>query len=196
MVGMTLNDIDDIDLADITKKYGKPTRLKFATEFLDFEADIVRKSVSKGRYHDITCFIRHDGKYVVIQKHAYANSGIYRAPSGGIGLNESIEEAAKREMWEETGLDVRLLRLVLDVSLDVRNGSQVIPWRSLVFLAESVGGTIQAVDTFEIFDVKLITKEEILSTVYQLMIDSGWGGFRYRAFLTKSFFEQLDALHL
>jgi 8-oxo-dGTP diphosphatase len=180
----------------VISKYGQPKQLQFAADFHDFETDLVRKSALKGRYHDITCFIRYDGKYVVIQKHAYANSGIYRAPSGGILPDESIEDAAKREMWEETGLEIKLLRLVLDINLEVRNVSDVIPWRSLVFLAESVGGEIQAFDTYEIYDVRLMTKEELLGDVYQLMIDSGWGGFRYRAFLTKSFFEHLAVLDL
>jgi len=28
------------------------------------------------------------------------------------------------------------------------------------------------------------------------MVESGWGGFKYRAFLTKSFFERIDELGL
>jgi ADP-ribose pyrophosphatase YjhB (NUDIX family) len=180
----------------VINKYGKPMKLRFVTEFLDFEADLVRSSVDKGRHHDITCFIRHKGKYAVIQKHGYARSGIYRAPSGGLRLNETIEEAAFREMKEETGLDIELLHLVLDVNLDVQNSGEVLPWRSLVFLANSTGGEIQPIDTFEIFDAKLMSREEMLGDVQQLMLDSGWGGFRYRAFLTKSFFEQLDVLNL
>ena len=191
-----LNDIDNLDLADMINRFGKPKNLRFASDFLDFEADLVRSSVSKGRHHDITCFIRHKGKYAVIQKHGYARTGIYRAPSGGIGSDETIEEAAKREMKEETGLEIELLRLILDVNLDVKNSGEVLPWRSLVFLADSIGGDLQPTDTFEIFDVTLMTRDELLGDVQQLMLDSGWGGFQYRAFLTKSFFEELDELNL
>jgi ADP-ribose pyrophosphatase YjhB (NUDIX family) len=183
-------------LAHVIEKYGEPKTLEYSTEFLDFEADLVRNSVSKGRYHDITCFIRHKGNYAVIQKHGYARTGIFRAPSGGIGFNETIEDAAKREMKEETGLDVELIRLVLDIKLDVRNSKEVLPWRSLVFLANSVGGELKAIDTFEIFEVTVMSREDLLGEVYHLMLNSGWGGFQYRAFLTKSFFEQIDVLNL
>ena len=103
---------------------------------------------------------------------------------------------AKREMKEETGLDIELLHLVLDVTLDVKNSGETLPWRSLVFLANSTGGDLQPIDTFEIFDVTLMSREELLGDVQNLMLDSGWGGFQYRAFLTKSFFDQLDALNL
>ena len=163
---------------------------------MDFEADLVRKSVAKGRHHDITCFIKHKGLYAVIQKHGYARTGIYRAPSGGLNLKETIEEAAKREMKEETGLDIELTRLVLDVKLDVITSEEVLQWRSLVFLANSVQGNLNPIDKFEIYDARLMSRQELLGDVYQLMVYSGWGGFEYRAFLTKSFFEQLDILNL
>jgi 8-oxo-dGTP pyrophosphatase MutT (NUDIX family) len=185
-----------LDLAEVIRKYGLPKKLQFAADFMDFEADLVRKSVAKGRHHDITCFIKHKGLYAVIQKHAYARTGIFRAPSGGLNSKETIEEAAKREMKEETGLDIELIRLVLDINLDVITSEKVLPWRSLVFLADSVHGELQPIDKFEIYNARLMSREELLGDVYQLMVNSGWGGFQYRAFLTKSFFEELDILNL
>ncbi len=175
-------------------RYGEPRRLHFSAAFQDFECELVRRSAAKGRNHDLTCFILHNGGYVVIQKHDYGGTGIYRAPSGGAHIGESLEDAARREMYEETGLHIRLLRFVLDVSLDVICSEGTMPWRSLVFLAESVSGTIGAIDTREIYDVILMTREQLLGEVRQLMLESGWGGFRYRAFLTESFFETLDSL--
>jgi 8-oxo-dGTP pyrophosphatase MutT (NUDIX family) len=156
----------------------------------------VKQSTKKGRYHDITCFIRSGDEYVVIQKHAYADTGIYRAPSGGANSGESLEGAARREMHEETGLDIRLLRFVLDSRLDVVCEDGTIPWRSLVFLSEATGGEIGAVDTYEIYDVRTMSREELLGVPLRLMEASGWGGFKYRAFLTRSFFEHLDTLGL
>jgi 8-oxo-dGTP pyrophosphatase MutT (NUDIX family) len=111
-------------------------------------------------------------------------------------LGEPLEEAAKREMYEETGLNIQLKRYVLDSRLDVVCEDGTIPWRSLVFLAEVEDGELNAVDTFEIYDVKTVSREEMLGPICKLMEDSGWGGFLYRAHLTRSFFEQLDALGL
>ncbi len=191
-----MTDIDDSQLETLISEYGTPKSLSFSADFFEFECDLVRRSTRKERNHDITCFIRKDGKYVVIQKHAYAGTGIYRAPSGGAHKGESIEEGAKREMMEETGLEVKLLRFVLDVSLEIRCRDEVIPWRSLVFLAEPVSGDIGAIDTIEIHEVILMSRQEMLGDVQMLMEESGWGGFKYRAFLTRSFFQYLDSMHL
>ncbi|UCE11756.1 MAG: NUDIX hydrolase [Candidatus Thorarchaeota archaeon] len=192
-----LNDIDPGQLDALCEKFGKPKDLHFAAEFLDYECDLVKQSTAKGRHHDITCFIRCDDQWVVIQKHNYAETGIFRAPSGGAHTGESLEEAALREMYEETGLEIKLTRFILDLSLDVKclDGT-VIPWRSLVFLADTIGGEMQEIDTHEVYKVRLMTREELLGDVDELMKNSGWGGFSYRSFLTRSFFEELDRLEL
>lgn len=166
--------------------------MDFEADFQDFECELVEKSAARGRQHDITCFIPKDGGYVTIQKHDYANTGIFRAPSGGAKSNESIEDAAVREMKEETGYDVKLNRFVLDLKLDVVCRSRSIIWRSLVFLADIVGGQMKPIDTREIYDVKISSREEMLGPIADKMEKSGWGGFEYRAFLTKKFFSALD----
>lgn len=192
-----LNDISDVELKHLIAHYGRPKKLTFKADFQDFECELIRDSQQKGRLHDVTCFIQHqDNGYVVIQKHQYGNSGIYRAPSGGSMSGESIEDAAIREMREETGLEIKLVRFILDLSLYIVCGSETIPWRSFVFLADIIRGEMKPLDTFEIFDVKVLTREQLLGDVDRLMKESGWGGFNYRSFLTREFFKALDELHI
>ena len=124
-----LKDIDTNDIQYLHKKYGVPHQQHFSADFFEFECELVRRSVAKGRHHDITCFIQKDDKYVCIQKPGYADSGIFRAPSGGANPNESIESAAHREMHEETGLSIRLKQFILDLTLDVNCSDGTIPWR-------------------------------------------------------------------
>ncbi len=182
---------------EIVARYGVPKQLTYRTRFLDFECGLVKRSRDKGRNHDVTCFIRQDdGLYVVIQKHQYARSGIYRAPSGGAMPGESIIEAAKREMLEETGLEVELERFVLDLNLDVVCRDEIIPWRSFVFLARPLGGDMKPIDTFEIFDVRTMAKDDLLGDIDVLMRESGWGGFSYRSFLTREFFKHIEELNI
>ena len=192
-----LHEIGEDEINCLIEKYGKPKSLAFKASFLDFECNLIQRSKQKGRLHDVTCFIRHpNGGYVVIQKHQYGKSGIYRAPSGGSVFGETIEHAGIREMHEETGLDVKLDRFILDISLDVICESEHIPWRSFVFLASILGGEMKPIDTFEIFDVKILSREELLGPIDKLMVASGWGGFAYRSFLTRQFFKALDELHI
>ncbi|MFW9795536.1 MAG: NUDIX hydrolase [Candidatus Thorarchaeota archaeon] len=137
-----------------------------------------------------------DGNFVVIQKPQYARTGIYRAPSGGAIQGEQLEEAAVREMYEETGLTVELTRFVLDMHLDIICKDRTIPWRSLVFLAKPIDGEMKPIDTREIFDVTVMTREQLTGVVATLMENSGWGGFKYRAFLTREFFKRIDELNI
>jgi len=192
-----LNDINDNELAILKEKYGEPVVHEFTANFLDFECNLVKRTEAKGRLHDITCFIQQeDGDFVVIQKPQYARTGIYRAPSGGANLGEPLEDAAIREMYEETGLTISLTCFVLDMHLEVVCKDRSIPWRSLVFLAEPVAGEIKPVDTREIFDATVMPREQLVGEVAQLMEESGWGGFKYRAFLTCEFFRRLDELNI
>jgi len=197
LMASLLNEIKDNELTKLKDKYGEPVVHNFTAEFRDFECNLVKRTEAKGRLHDITCFIQQDdGDFVVIQKPQYARSGIYRAPSGGAHLGEQLEDAAIREMREETGLTIQLTRFVLDLRLEVVCKDRAIPWRSLVFLAKPVGGEIKPVDTREIFDATVMSREQLVGEVAQLMEDSGWGGFKYRAFLTRAFFRRLDELNI
>jgi len=192
-----LNDIKDDEFQNLVYRYGKPVTHHFSVDFLDFECELVKRTREKGRLHDITCFIQQsENRFVVIQKNQYANTGIYRAPSGGAKRGETLEDATYREMYEETGLEVRLLRFVLNMYLNLTCDGEVIPWRSLVFLAEPCGGTMKPIDTYEIFDVTVMSREQLLGDVDRLMRESGWGGFAYRSFITRKFFERLDELNI
>jgi hypothetical protein len=65
-----------------------------------------------------------------------------------------------------------------------------------VFLAEPIGGEMVPIDTFEIYEVRRMTREDLLSDIENRMIESGWGGFQYRAYLQRTFFELMDKMGL
>ncbi len=168
--------------------------MEFAVEMLPEEFALVEDSANRGRSHDVTIFIRHQGKIVVIEKHAYAQTGIVRAPSGGANPSESLILAAKREAREETGFEIDIERFVLESHVLLSCCDRpAIPWVSYVFLARVVGGQLGAQDVREISDVQLRSREELLTEIRPLMLASGLGGFEYRAKMTDAFFEELDA---
>jgi 8-oxo-dGTP pyrophosphatase MutT (NUDIX family) len=183
------------ELKLLRKRYGVPRRVHFTIDMNPEEYELVAHSVRHGRRHDVTIFICHEGKFAVIQKHAYARTGVFRAPSGGALPGEALAAAAKREAREETGLEIELDRFVLEVHANLRcEGKPSVDWSSYVFLAHSVGGQLDPQDTHEIFEAQLRTRADLLNDIRPLMLASGSGGFRYRALMTDAFFAQLDAL--
>jgi 8-oxo-dGTP pyrophosphatase MutT (NUDIX family) len=185
------------ELALLRQKYGIPRRVDFEVNMLPDEYALVQQSMALGRQHDVTIFIQYHGKFVVIEKHAYAKTGIVRAPSGGAQPAESLIAAAQRESLEETGFDIEIDRFILEAHVLLKSGKHpAVPWVSYVFLAHVVGGKLGAMDIKEISDVQLRSREELLQDVRPLMLASGLGGFEYRAKMTDAFFAELDALNI
>ncbi len=185
------------ELNVLEARFGKPRRLEFCFEMNPEEFKLVIQSTQQGRYHDVTLFILHQDKYVVIEKHLYAKTGILRAPSGGASPGERLEAAAIREGKEETGLDIELQRWVLECHVTFYcKGHSPIDWVSYVFLAQSVGGELETQDTTEISDVQLRTRDELQKEIRPLLLASKSGGFRYRAGLTDAFFDALETRNI
>lgn len=82
----------------------------------------------------------HDGagRLLLVKRNHDPAAGAWAFPSGYVDAGEVLEEAAVREVWEETGVDVRLDRLL---------GAWSEPGETVVFLAYAgthVGGVATA----------------------------------------------------
>ena len=83
-----------------------------------------------------------DGDIVLIKRGVEPFRGFWALPGGGVEVGETVEEAARREAKEETGLDIRLTGLAgvySDPGRDPR-GHCV----SIVYRAEVTGGALGA----------------------------------------------------
>jgi ADP-ribose pyrophosphatase YjhB (NUDIX family) len=172
-----------MNLKEIELRYGKPKEFEVEIEMGEWEFGVLRESQRDGRSSDVTLFILVDGQVVVIQK-PFHPAGVYRAPSGGIIPGEGIEETAKREALEETGLMIELKRYLLRAKPTFICKDEKIKWTSHVFLAIKQGGELKPQDTREIKEVKLVTIEELQTKIRDKLIKSGSGGLLYRAMLT------------
>lgn len=81
-------------------------------------------------------FIRQEDKILLVRQ-AYGER-YWSLPGGKMEPGESIEEAAIREVAEETGLEVRITRVVGLYSKPAENGLAV------TFEGEVIGGTLEA----------------------------------------------------
>ncbi len=99
---------------------------------------------------------------VLLVKHS--DTGTWAPPGGAIEPLETPANAAVREMWEETGLHVRLTRLAgvfggADFVVTYPNGDRT-SYAMTVFEADAIGGEPKA-DGDEILEARFFAPEEL-----------------------------------
>jgi 8-oxo-dGTP diphosphatase len=98
--------------------------------------------------------LKKDNKYLLVQEKKLHVYGQWNVPAGRVEKGETLEETAKREGEEETGL-----RLKLGKEIFVTPGNS--PDKEVhIFTAEILGGEIHW-DEEELLDVRWFTTEEI-----------------------------------
>ena len=107
--------------------------------------------------------LEKDGKYLLVQEAQEKCYGKWNLPAGHLDPNETIIEAAKREIKEESGLDVELTGVYQIGNRKLEDDVFV----SVIFSTKVLGGDIKF-DPNEILDVKWFSYEELLSMKAQL----------------------------
>lgn len=99
---------------------------------------------------DKVLLVKHKAKSTI-------SSGLCGAPCGRVNPQEAIEGAAVREVFEETGLRVRLLKRVSQIyfaKIPLKNGT-LRPSAMILYLAEIVGGSLKENEETEPFWVEI-----------------------------------------
>ena len=122
-----------------------------------------------------------DGRFVLVKRRYPPFRGFWAIPGGFVEYGETVEEAAVREAWEETGLKVRLMRL-LGVYSDPRRDPRFHSI-SIAFLAEPVGGELRRGD--ECLSVELFRSipRRVAFDHEKILMDAGFsreGGVTYK----------------
>ena len=82
--------------------------------------------------------IERQGKVLMVKRAIQPGYGLWSIPGGYVDRGEVVEEAAVREVWEETGLKVEIQHMV---GLFSEHGHPVVV---AVFAAQEVGGNLKA----------------------------------------------------
>lgn len=103
--------------------------------------------------------IRQGDKYLLIQRAAEPDKGLWSVPGGMIEIGERSTEAAVREVYEETGLAVEILR-ILDVIDKIIMDENKVKFHFVIvdYIAEYKSGTLKA--SSDALNARWVTAEE------------------------------------
>lgn len=112
----------------------------------------------------VSVIIIEDGRILLVRHEKYGTT-YWVLPGGGVHFGESLEEAAIREMKEETNLDITVDKLVfVDDILPEDLHRHVV---DVYFTAEVVGGELKAGQDPNMRDVRYFPIEELPNIQFQ-----------------------------
>jgi 8-oxo-dGTP diphosphatase len=93
----------------------------------------------------VSTVVHHEGKVLLVERSKPPWEGLWSLPGGHVEWGETLRDAAVREVLEETGIVVAILRLIdaVDVIHHDENGIIHAHYALTVFLAQLVSGMPQ-----------------------------------------------------
>lgn len=177
-------------LREAERSHGAPREAYVRQDVQPWEMDLLERVCGSSRFHDVTIFIRHDDSLALVHKPSDP-AGAFWAPAGAVGPGETLSQGARREAWEETGLEVEVERYVLRLQADFWCGQRTRPWISHVFMTSSAGTSPEPVDVREVESAAWVTLQEFRTEVVPILRGSGWGRYEYRLCMADVVFQEL-----
>ena len=116
-----------------------------------------------------------DGNGIVFVRRATEPfKGRWAPPGGFVEYGERVEDAAKREVREETGLEIGIVRLIGVYSDPKRDPRKHVV--TVSFLAKKVGGSMRpSGETSEVRVLSSVRESELAFDHAQILRDAGYG---------------------
>lgn len=161
--------------------YGRPE-----LRTIDVEGDeylfATRLYRSQDRRGEVVLAIQRPGERILLHHKGWYEPGVYRLLTGGIGLEESVEEALSRELAEETSLTLHTTRFLGVLDCHIHYRSQRLSFASFVFHLPCTEGSLRLPQTEDISDFREVSLADLPAVSAALRQvpppRSGWGHWR------------------
>jgi ADP-ribose pyrophosphatase YjhB (NUDIX family) len=105
------------------------------------------QAISGPRIRAVSAAILHHDRFLMVRRGRAPGRGLYAFPGGRVEADETLAEAVRREVMEETGATIERVAHLVDLDLDSANGG--VGFVLSVHVAAFAGGNIAAGDDAE-----------------------------------------------
>ncbi len=109
----------------------------------------------------VSAVVIRDGRVLMIKRANEPNKGKWSIPGGRLELGETTFEAARREVTEECGIEIKIVRLLNVASTIIRDNTGRVMYHYVLidYLAEYVSGEVIA--RSDAAEFRWVTREEM-----------------------------------
>lgn len=173
--------IDEGEVQALALRFGPPARRHF-----DLAADLYmyayRWREDVDRRAEVVFAIQHENGEILLHTKAWYQPTFFRLPSGGIGLDEGVEDALFREIAEETGLAVTPKRFLGLYTYDFHFGETRRSFASYVFHLTTPEAVPHCADNWEVAGYSSVMPYQMGHVAHTLRTLEGkrkvWGQWR------------------
>ena len=122
--------------------------------------------MSKREYPDrplvgVGAIVIKDGRVLLVKRGIAPSKGLWAIPGGSVELGETLQEAAEREIMEETGLAIRAVKPVYTFDFIERDDSGKIRFHFTIvdIMADYISGTPKGAD--DALEARWVSPEEL-----------------------------------
>lgn len=116
-----------------------------------------KQKMTDSSYRAVVGLVREGGGFLIGKKVSRENhllDGRWHVPGGEVGLGESYEKALLRELKEETGIEVKIEKLLGEIVHGKHD------WNIRWYLCQTISGIVKAGD--DLAEVKCVSARELL----------------------------------
>jgi len=141
--------VEEAEYAELARGYGPCVRRAYEIPTSDANFDEWARKLAENRRGEVAMVIVNPAGQVLTHTKPFYPTGVFRIPTGGIGREERVLDALRREVWEETGLEAVVERLLAVMEYRFTDGAREVRFATYLFLLRADGREPHAQDAAE-----------------------------------------------